>query len=331
MIPTHDRQMTQRPARRHPHSRLRTTALAALLCAVISAAHAQAPVPAAMPKPAETTEIVADEMQYDTEKGVFLGDGNAEVVNGEIRITSDRIVGTLSPETNKVESVEVTGHVVITHGESRATANKATYDLKTETIVLTGDPKLDHGPHNLTGAEEVTYSVHDGIFRTKDGRVRLQLKRDADANELIKELPLAEDGAAAPIGGAGGRQIILADSLEFKTVDRLVNFTGDVQVDDADMTLHSQSLAVHYGEDNQVTRITANKSVRAVRGDQIATAETADYDVIKGYLEMTGNPILEEPRVKMLDSDRIEYVRSTGKFKAVGRPKVIFKTTKTTP
>jgi len=159
------------------------TALAILLLAVSGlVARAQADggaadepeVPAAAAVRRET-RIQADSVDMDFNEHTATFEGNVRVTDGQMQVTSERMVVRLSPE-NELRMIIATGNVVIVNPEQdrRATAGRAEYNVETGAIELTEAPRLEMGGNRLEKAEKITYFRDSGRVITDGGMITFQ-------------------------------------------------------------------------------------------------------------------------------------------------------------
>jgi len=86
---------------------------------------------------------------------VFSG---AVVANqGDLVIYSDRLTVLYSEDRKAMDRAEADGNVRIVRGEQVATAERAVYDSRAETIMLSGSPKVRQGESFLVGSEITIY------------------------------------------------------------------------------------------------------------------------------------------------------------------------------
>ncbi len=96
-------------------------------------------------------------------------------------------------------------------------------------------------------------------------------------------------------GLAGGRTSepidVESDSMELKSKDNLVIFSGSVTAKRGDMTVQSEALTIYLMEKSQdIERIEAEKKVGIRRGDMIATGDKAVFDLNADTVTLTGSP-----------------------------------------
>lgn len=66
-------------------------------------------------------------------------------------------------------------------------------------------------------------------------------------------------------------------------------FRGDVIARQGDVTVYSDSLVLLMGEDETLEKLNAVDNVRIVRGDEVATADKADYDLKRQEIVLQGH------------------------------------------
>jgi lipopolysaccharide export system protein LptA len=131
-------------------------------------------------------------------------------------------------------------------------------------------------------------------------------------------------------------------SLEVRDKAKLATFSGNVHIIQGDLDLRSNELLVFYADDNgpsgakhaptgaggnqQIRRMEARGSVMITRNDQRATADHAEYDVLKNMLTMNGNVVVTRCEDVMRGERLIVYMttgisRMEGQIAGVLSPK----------
>jgi len=103
---------------------------------------------------------------------------------------------------------------------------------------------------------------------------------------------------------------IEADKLDIQDAEQTGTFTGNVFVQQGDMTLRTSRLVVHYtgsatdrgggdgkpaaGGDQKINRLEARGKVLVRSRDQEATGEWADYDVATRNIKLGGSVVLSQ-------------------------------------
>jgi lipopolysaccharide export system protein LptA len=125
----------------------------------------------------------------DAKNRVFVYRDDVEITRADMVITADVVTGRYNA-ASEIETVICEQNVVITKGDRmKATSNKAVYNVKSGTVVLTAGPELnDRG--NVLAADKVT------IFVNED-------RSEAEGNVRVKVTQTGADGGV-PLG-MGGR------------------------------------------------------------------------------------------------------------------------------
>ena len=119
------------------------------------------------------TLIDSDALDVDQNTRVFKYSGNVKVVQGDMTLTSDYLVGIYNDQ-NKIKDLTATKNVVITKGESiKATSEKAYYEADTSLVTLTINPQLFQEGSILT-AEKIKINL-DANQSSAEGKVRVKL------------------------------------------------------------------------------------------------------------------------------------------------------------
>ncbi|PHQ71562.1 MAG: lipopolysaccharide transport periplasmic protein LptA [Sneathiella sp.] len=131
-------------------------------------------------------EITADslEIRQDKQTAVFIG--KVEVVQGEIRMRSDKLVVFYSDKKSSIEGapanirkIDATGNVFLSSPRETAQGDTGTYDVRNKRVDLMGNVVLTQGKNVLRG-EKMTLDLITGKSRVdggpategKSGRVR---------------------------------------------------------------------------------------------------------------------------------------------------------------
>ncbi len=128
------------------------------------------------------TFIKADSLSLNTNSRVFTYSGNVEVTRGELKLTAAKLEGQYDAN-NQIDTLTALTNVVIVKGDAiRAVCQKAIYEKKSETLVLTDNPELQQDGSILT-ADAITLFLTDDRS-TAEGNVRVKLiKQDESAGK----------------------------------------------------------------------------------------------------------------------------------------------------
>jgi lipopolysaccharide transport protein LptA len=154
-------------------------------------------------------------------------------------------------------------------------------------------------------------------------------------------------GSKKTPGKKKGPTIIEADKMDVDRNANLITFTGNVYIDDDNLTITSEKLVIHLVSKekkakNQTDNSSATKSVeKAVftgnvviirklvtaedkkNGRQKATADKLVYGVNDGRIILTGHPVLIRGNSRLLAEKKIIFYRNTEKITTEGRTKII--------
>ena len=113
-------------------------------------------------------------------------------------------------------------------------------------------------------------------------------------------------------------------NLEYDVKNGKSIFTGEVSVDDGSMTLHCDSMTAFFLADKKtpdtqskyidpssgktLDRVVCDKNVVIRKGDQVASAEHAEYYFASGKIVLTGKPVLKHKK-SIVKGSRITYYR----------------------
>jgi LPS-assembly protein len=131
---------------------------------------AQISSPLQVKNPGEPVRMRADHISYDQAENTYLAEGKVEVLQGDRKLTADRV--SLNAGTSEAEA---TGNVVLVQAGDVLQSQQMKIDLDTNRgIVLKGTLFLKQQHFYLRGEEiervgENTYRVREGNFTTCDG------------------------------------------------------------------------------------------------------------------------------------------------------------------
>lgn len=115
---------------------------------------------------------------------------------------------------------------------------------------------------------------------------------------------------------------VSAEQLSVDNIKRVFEYSGDVEVIQADMLLTSRRLVGTYGEDNQIKTMTAYDDVMITKGEKIrASGNRADYDGISRTFVLTESPELQQEG-SILTADRVKVLLDENRSLAEGNVRV---------
>ncbi|HET7317523.1 MAG TPA: lipopolysaccharide transport periplasmic protein LptA [Nitrospirota bacterium] len=153
-------------SRRYFRNSLLVIASVAVLAAVPALA---APL---VTKEAEPIVITSNRMEAEKlgEKVTFSG--NVELKKEGMTVTSDQMVVFYDPGSKNIREIVARGNVVVRKEGRIALANLATYSLREEKIVLTGDARIIEN-ENQVGGQKIILFMRDDRSIVEGGKVLL--------------------------------------------------------------------------------------------------------------------------------------------------------------
>lgn len=120
-------------------------------------------------------EITADALEVQKANQLAIFEGRVLVVQGEIRLQSDRLVVHYSEnsanDTNgssSIRRIEATGNVFLSSPRETAKGSRGIYDVENRQITLTGDVTLTQGQTVLKG-QNMILNLETGLSRIEGG------------------------------------------------------------------------------------------------------------------------------------------------------------------
>ncbi len=120
-------------------------------------------------------EITADSLEVQQAKQLAVFQGRVLVVQGEIRLKSDRLVvhytedkAKKSDEAPGIRKIDATGNVFLSSPRETAKGQRGVYDVENKMITLTGDVTLTQGQSVLKG-QNMTLNLETGLSRIEGG------------------------------------------------------------------------------------------------------------------------------------------------------------------
>jgi lipopolysaccharide transport protein LptA len=128
--------------------------------------------PAAEAASSRETTVRAKSVDMNFTEHMAVFDGDVEVADGQMTLTSDHMVVHLTT-ANELQKIIATGNVIIINPEQdrRATAGRAEYNVTTGAIELTEEPRLEMGGNRLENADKITYFRDSGRVTTEGGTI----------------------------------------------------------------------------------------------------------------------------------------------------------------
>lgn len=125
------------------------------------------PAPAAADASAQPLEITADSaLEWNRDKRVYIARTNAKAVQGQFSVTADTLTAEYDDSqggTTTITRLTAEGHVVLTSATSKATGDKAVYDVvKGEAVVTGNNLAFEDKDLRVTATEKFEYYAADG-------------------------------------------------------------------------------------------------------------------------------------------------------------------------
>ena len=120
--------------------------------------------------PDAPVEIVAGSLAVDQESGRAEFTGGVVIGQGDLRIAAARVLVRYDEASDAIAELEATGGVTFVTPTEAAEAQRATYDLNAETLVMTGSVLLTQGASAIS-ADVMRVDLTDGSARM-EGNVR---------------------------------------------------------------------------------------------------------------------------------------------------------------
>lgn len=270
--------------------------------------------------------VTAERYELQTNQVSFSGSVQAiERADNTVRsrLACGSLLATFGP-SNQVQTLVAEQDVIMEQGERRLTGAHAAYDGTTGAVRFTGQPEWRDGERS--GQGEVLLARLPQNQLAVRGRASLSLPHTetgglfgdltGGATNRLERLAKTNAAVAPPTR-------ISSDEYTFAPEEAV--FRGQVRVDDAQMQLTTDALALKLapGGTNLVS-ITADQNVvmslvetngQATR----ATCARAVYAATKGVLELTGQPRVQRPDGSWFSAEVIAYHPATGDLRARGR------------
>lgn len=125
--------------------------------------------------PEEEIEVTSQTLSVDQETGFAIFEGDVVVIQGELRMSAERVEVLFIDETNEISRLIATGGVLLANAEDEAEADRADYDITTQMLTMTGDVLVNEG-ETVIAADSMVVNVTDGSA-VMQGRVRTTLQQ----------------------------------------------------------------------------------------------------------------------------------------------------------
>jgi lipopolysaccharide export system protein LptA len=149
----------------------------------------------------EPLTVTADSLEYNYGTNVVVYTGEVVATQGAVRLRSDHLSVTFERHEDatgagadgdlglqRLQDIVAVGRVRIEHGPRWATGEKAVFDQRRRTLVLTGDPVLHEGANEVAGERVVVYLDEDrSVVEGGRRRVKAVLYPKGDKGDAVAE------------------------------------------------------------------------------------------------------------------------------------------------
>lgn len=130
----------------------------------------------------EPVYINSDKLDFDAIKRTFVYSGNVKVVQADVTMTAQQMVGTYGAD-NKIETITARKDVVvIKEPDLRATSQSGVYQARTGIVTLTENPHLFQGGNDLA-ADKITIDLNTNKS-SAEGQVRMKVIKAPDSGAV---------------------------------------------------------------------------------------------------------------------------------------------------
>lgn len=119
--------------------------------------------------PGQPVQVDADSLSVDQADGTAVFSGNVVVVQGDMKLSADRVQVAYGADRKQIERLHATGNVVLASAADAAQAAEAVYTIGTAEVVLTGNVLLTQGGNTMSG-QKLVVNLNTGTG-TMGGRV----------------------------------------------------------------------------------------------------------------------------------------------------------------
>lgn len=119
-------------------------------------------------------EVTADALSIDQNTGIAIFTDNVIIVQGEMRLSADKVTVNYDTEASGIARIEAVGNVILISGEDAAESERAEYNVDSGTIDMFGNVLVAQGPSAVT-ADKMTVRLSDGTAQMT-GRVKTILQ-----------------------------------------------------------------------------------------------------------------------------------------------------------
>ncbi|NOC45985.1 LptA/OstA family protein [Ruegeria sp. HKCCD6119] len=140
-----------------------------------TAQEAQVAFGSANADPSLPVEVTSETLNVNQEDGSAEFLGNVVVIQGEMRLTAERVLVIYNEERSAIERMEATENVVLVSPPDAAEGDWAEYTIDSGVIVMKGNVLLTQGPSIISG-DQMNANLTTGTA-TMTGRVKTILQQ----------------------------------------------------------------------------------------------------------------------------------------------------------
>nr|WP_174826824.1 LptA/OstA family protein [Ruegeria arenilitoris] len=96
-------------------------------------------------------EVTSEKLNVNQEDGSAEFLGNVIVIQGEMRLTAERVLVIYNEDRSGIERMEATENVVLVSPPDAAEGDSAEYTIDSGVIVMKGNVLLNQGPSTISG------------------------------------------------------------------------------------------------------------------------------------------------------------------------------------
>lgn len=124
--------------------------------------------------PTLPVEVTSETLNVNQEDGTAEFLGNVIVIQGEMRLTAERVLVIYNEAQSAIERMEATENVVLVSPPDAAEGDWAEYTIDSGVIEMKGNVLLTQGPSVISG-DEMIANLNTGLA-TMSGRVKTILQ-----------------------------------------------------------------------------------------------------------------------------------------------------------
>jgi lipopolysaccharide export system protein LptA len=147
----------------------------ALVTGAASAQEAQVAFGSVKADPTLPVEVTSESLNVNQEDGSAEFLGNVIVIQGEMRLTAERVLVIYNQDRSAIDRLEATENVVLVSPPDAAEGDRAEYTIDTGVIRMNGNVLLTQGPSVISG-DQMIANLTSGTA-TMSGRVKTILQQ----------------------------------------------------------------------------------------------------------------------------------------------------------